>query len=97
VLVVAVVVVFVALVALFSWRDVGRRMGIRACCGARPWPPDDLTGAVGDARPHAPDQTQGSWRRRAGDGDRHAVAIGAERDPDGEAGAARLRLPGPQR
>jgi hypothetical protein len=45
VLVAVVFIAFVALVALLSWRGAGKRVRITTCCSARPWPPDDLTGA----------------------------------------------------
>lgn len=42
-IVVAVFIVFVALVALLSWRAPRWRVQIGSCCAARPWPPTDLT------------------------------------------------------
>jgi hypothetical protein len=48
----AVFLALAALVALLSLRAPRwRRVQVRSCCGARPWPPDDLTGADADAGP----------------------------------------------
>jgi hypothetical protein len=44
VLVVLALAAFVLLVGLLTWK-APKRVQIRSCCSARPWPPDDLTGA----------------------------------------------------
>ena len=46
-----VFVALIALVALVTVRGTGRHVRITSCCGARPWPPDDLSAASPDAAP----------------------------------------------
>jgi hypothetical protein len=43
VIVVAVFVAFVGVVALLTWR-APKRVQVKTCCSARPWPPTDLVG-----------------------------------------------------
>jgi hypothetical protein len=43
VLAVLVFIALVAVVAVLSRRGTGRRVRVRSCCSAAPWPPDDLT------------------------------------------------------
>jgi hypothetical protein len=43
VLVLVVFVVFLAVVAMLSWRLRDSPFVPRTCCSARRWPPDDLT------------------------------------------------------
>lgn len=60
VLPVLVFLVLIALVALVSRRGTGKRVRISSCCGARPWPPDDLAArppAAPDVHPHESSRT----------------------------------------
>jgi hypothetical protein len=46
----AVFLLLVVVVGLLSWRARDSRVRIRSCCSARPWPPEDLTGAATPGR-----------------------------------------------
>jgi hypothetical protein len=48
---VAVALIALLAVAVLLSRRPRRRVQVRSCCAARPWPPDDLTADAADPRP----------------------------------------------